>query len=164
MGKGLRGGFPESTSRVESNESLVSSAAVLPTATSKSDAKETYVDQDCVDFCEHFNKYCPASNMFLFHNEGRELVTTKDEELARIDSAHESDAAAECQKTCMLWPRGQDPATYDLTLYGQTNGNIHNSNWGGDTFWCRKRHMSIVGSLKDASVHCSHASNSGTGR
>ena len=72
----------------------------------------------------------------------------------------------------MLWPRGQDPATYpeprgvgrddsavfdkdgklipaddvfnyqkEKVSYETQKSNTNNSNLGGDTFWCRQKHL-----------------------
>ena len=60
----------------------------------------------------------------------------------------------------MSWPRdNKDPGTF--TSY-QGVSDVFNSNLGGDTLACRKRHLSLAGDPNGAAFHCSHATNDST--
>ena len=107
----------------------------------------------CTKFCDDYFATCVTTNLFVnpeptkdkYH---RNLVTTNEAPVPRKDNLGSlSEDVRECQSQCMLWPRGQDPATYpaprgagrDATE--EEKSGVFNSNLGGDTFWCRKKHL-----------------------
>ena len=60
----------------------------------------------------------------------------------------------------MSWPRdNKDPGTF--TSY-QGFSQVFNSNLGGDTLACRKRHLSLANDPNSAAFHCPHATNDST--
>lgn len=137
---------------------------------------DKYVDEICVNYCdEYFNKYCVSANYFLNGYKRRNLISTEEENPVRGSDL--TKGLQKCQETCMKWPRPVDPFTYsniaddaDYMDFGQG----FNSNLGGDTFWCRERHMTMVGVFEDygdfqggfqsaAAFHCSFTAESGSG-
>ena len=129
-----------------------------------------FIDQVCIDFCnDYFFKYCSTSNIYVNPtSKNRRLVTTQEADLDR-GSTDLSSGIEQCQRTCMSFPRGVDPATYDMELFEASDAGAHvfNSNLGGDTIWCRKRHMSIINytpnQQQHSAFHCSHAANPSMG-
>jgi hypothetical protein len=108
-----------------------------------------HIDQTCIDFCDdYFHKYCMTSNAYI----------------SSSDSSFDA-AMNQCQVTCMQWPRPVDPATFSLGIGASEDekANVFNSNLGGDTYWCRKRHMTLVHNFNEAAFHCPHATDAGAG-
>lgn len=140
--------------------------------------KNTYVDSLCADYCDdYFNKWCTTSNVYLnggSKRKRRNLITTQEEDLDRGSSW--SSALEKCHATCMLWPRGVNPGSFNIdermlleANEGKTKEEVINetvnSNLGSDTFWCRKTHMMFAElyGLNSQVFHCAHMTNSASG-
>jgi len=134
---------------------------------SKRDAFE-YSDPLCEKFCDDFFLKCQSANTFfnpVHHGGRRRLVETAETPLPRADNLWKlEDAIGDCRSACMLWPRPKEPDTYsfvdqkseDPLPRDQTPGGF-----GGDTFWCRDRHLGLVEDPNNAAFHCYHASAPG---
>ncbi len=105
----------------------------------------------------------------------RYLVETQESEPGR--GPDWTDSMQDCQEECMKWPRPLDPMmfwnspTYD-DYYDSFDSFV--SNIGGDTYWCRHRHMTMAtvfaefgdfqGGFQSASAfHCSFSGIHGAG-
>ena len=126
-------------------------------------SKDKYVDGLCVEFCDdYFYKYCYANNIYLNSDRRRNLVSTAETNLNRGGDV--STAIEQCHQACMSWPRGIDPFTYQAyTDPDCAREDSYNSIMGGDTFWCRQKHMFLVKNQEDQAFHCYHATNQGGG-
>mmetsp|Transcript_1545 Transcript_1545/g.2839 ORF Transcript_1545/g.2839 Transcript_1545/m.2839 type:complete len:483 (-) Transcript_1545:1061-2509(-) len=134
-------------------------------------ASGVFSDSVCDQFCDQFFSACKPANPFLTkpvaRGGGRQLVETAEEPLPRVDDlSMVEDAMEDCHRTCMLWPRPESPDDYSnvdqsqdiRAIYGQS---LSLSGFGGDTFWCRQRHLDLVGDPDSAAFHCYHASATG---
>jgi len=132
--------------------------------------EELYVDKLCVDYCDdYFNVYCVHSNTFLDGKRRRRLQEAgeRDPQRALVETQESvpqrgddwTDALQQCQQECMKWPRGENPMEFwdvipeDPTHAYMFLGKSFNSNLGGDTFWCRQRHMTMIGVFADDNLN-----------
>ena len=78
-----------------------------------------------------------------------------------LGSINLSSGIKECEQTCMKFHRRVNTVSYNLSITEDKYGGNSNSILGGNTIWCRQRHMSLISNnqQKHAAFHCSHASN-----
>ncbi|GKY92060.1 hypothetical protein MPSEU_000177500 [Mayamaea pseudoterrestris] len=137
-------------------------SALLLLETAK--AETFFVDTECQDFCDTYFKICQSSNAYTNPSPSdivhRQLVTSAEPILHRLNNGSSfSKDILHCQMDCMLYPRPASPDEYVTPLkFG--------SNLGSDTFWCRKRHLSLAArvegnSFNDPTFHCYHAGPTG---
>ena len=134
----------------------------------------------CAEYCDDYFRTCPTSNEFINANGAnavggrnlRSLVTTGEGDVGRNKNLGLfSMGLEECRKTCMLWPRGPDPALYGIFGVApdapqEEKDAVNNSNLGGDTLWCRKHHLYLAekaGDQANAAFHCPHSGNPSAG-
>jgi Leucine-rich repeat (LRR) protein len=128
-------------------------------------AEEPFADQVCTDFCDDYFARCSNYNIYMNPTSASSdsmmhSITTKEDDLERKKTGL-AEAYSMCLETCMQFPRPINPAKFDDNW---TEGaNIFRSNLGGDTFWCRERHLSLAVSPNSEAFHCPHAGNPSNG-
>ena len=159
-----------------------------------------YLTETCIDYCDQYFSSCATNNIFLNPDKAlktkktgrskskRNLRNLQGEDFDFGDAALDEVVSDEpvvdrvmniidlsagldqCRRDCMKFPRGRDPGTYGLGGNPTDTSFVFNSNLGGDTIWCRKRHLSFVTQFSNgivdqnsAAFHCPHAGNPSAG-